>query len=183
MTFGEVLATVIGLLEQSGIPYMVTGSLASSYHGEPRATRDADIVIDPSIDAIEHLVDGLLTAGFCVDRDVALDAATAQSQFNAVGPDAMKVDFIIRRNRPFSIEEFSRRQPADLLDTPGFVASAEDVILAKLEWATATGSDRQLDDVAGILAIAPALDFGYIDRWARALGIERAWRAIRDEAY
>ena len=182
MTFGEVLATVIGLLEQSGIPYMVTGSLASSYHGEPRATRDADIVIDPSIDAIEHLVDGLLTAGFHVDRDVAFEAATAQSQFNAIGPDAMKVDFIIRRNRPFSIEAFSRRQPTDLLDPPGFVASAEDVILAKLEWAAATGSDRQLDDVAGTLAIAPALDFGYIDRWARALGIERAWHAIRDEA-
>lgn len=182
MTFGEVLAAVIGLLEQSRIPYMVTGSLASSYHGEPRATRDADIVIDPSVDALEHLVDGLLTAGFYVDRDAAFDATTARSQFNAIGPDAMKVDFIIRRNRPFSLEEFSRRQPADLLDTPGFVASAEDVILAKLEWATATGSDRQLDDVAGILAIAPGLDFGYIDRWARALGIERAWQAIRDEA-
>ena len=25
-----------------------TGSLASSYHGEPRSTRDIDIVIDPS---------------------------------------------------------------------------------------------------------------------------------------
>ncbi|HLO35051.1 MAG TPA: hypothetical protein VK194_03175 [Candidatus Deferrimicrobium sp.] len=181
MTFGQLLAIVIGLLDRSGIPFMVTGSLASSYHGEPRATRDADIVIDPSTDAIERLVDGLLAAGFYVDRDVARGAVRARSQFNAIGPDSTKVDFLIRRDRPFSVEEFARRRPADLLGTPGFVATAEDVILSKLEWAQASGSDRQLDDVAGILAIATGLDLDYIDRWARVLGVERAWSAVRDD--
>ena len=181
MTFGEVLAVVIGLLEQSGIPYMVTGSLASSYHGEPRSTRDVDIVIDPSGDGLDRLTDGLLEAGFYVDREVAREALTQRSQFNAIGPDASKVDFIVRRERPFSVEEFQRRQPADLLGTPGFVATAEDVILAKLEWAKATGSDRQLDDVAGILAIASGLDLSYVERWAATLGLEDAWRTVRDE--
>lgn len=179
MTFGQVLAVVIGLLERSGIPYMVTGSLASSYHGEPRSTRDADIVIDPSPESIEPLVQGLLAAGFYVDADVAREAMTARSQFNAIGPDAAKVDFIIRRDRPFSVEEFRRRQTADLLGTPGFIASAEDVILAKLEWAKATGSDRQLDDVAGILAVTDELDLAYLERWAVALGVADAWREIR----
>ena len=182
MTFGKLLALVIGLLERSGIPYMVTGSLASSYHGEPRATRDADIVIDPSREALDRLTAGLLEAGFYVDRDVAREAFAGRSQFNAIGPDALKVDFMIRRDRPFSVEEFRRREPADLLGTPGFVATAEDVILAKLEWAKATGSDRQLDDVAGILASASGLDLSYVDRWAAILGVEDAWRAIREEA-
>lgn len=182
MTFGELLASVIGLLERSGIPYMVTGSLASSYHGEPRATRDADIVIDPSREALDGLTAGLLEAGFYVDRDVAREALAGRSQFNAIGPDALKVDFMIRRDRPFSVEEFRRREPADLLGTPGFVATAEDVILAKLEWAKATGSDRQLDDVAGILAIASGLDLSYVDRWAAVLEVEDAWRAFREEA-
>ena len=181
MTFGELLALVIGLLERSGIPYLVTGSLASSYHGEPRATRDADIVIDPSREALDRLTAGLLAAGFHVDQDVARDALAARSQFNAIGPDALKVDFMIRRDRPFSVEEFRRREPADLLGTPGFVATAEDVILAKLEWAKATGSQRQLDDVAGIFAIASGLDLPYIDRWAGVLGIADAWRAVREE--
>jgi hypothetical protein len=62
------------------------------------------------------------------------------------------------------------------------VATAEDVILAKLEWAKATGSERQLDDAAGILAIASGLDLSYIDRWAATLGLEDAWRTVRDEA-
>ena len=182
MTFGELLASVIGLLERSGVPYMVTGSLASSYHGEPRATRDADIVIDPSREALDRLTTGLLEAGFYVDRDVAREAFVGRSQFNAIGPDALKVDFMIRRDRPFSVEEFRRREPADLLGTPGFVATAEDVVLAKLEWAKATGSDRQLDDVAGIVAIAIDLDLPYVDQWAAALGVEDAWLAIREEA-
>lgn len=182
MTFGELLASIVERLEQAGIPYMVTGSLASSYHGEPRATRDVDIVVDPGPEALGRLVDDLHDAGFYVDRDVAFDALAARSQFNAIGPDASKVDFIIRRDRPFSIEEFGRRQRADLLGTPGFVTTAEDLVIAKLEWAAASGSDRQLADVAGILAIAERLDTAYIDRWAGVLGLEDAWRSLRDES-
>lgn len=53
------------------------------------------------------------------------------------------------------------------------------LVIAKLEWAAASGSDRQLDDVAGILAITPDLDLDYIDRWTRALGLDAAWRGVR----
>jgi hypothetical protein len=182
VTFGELLASIIERLDRVGIPYMVTGSLASSYHGEPRATRDVDIVIDPEPDALAKLVDDLQAAAFYVDRDVALHALAGRSQFNAIGPDASKVDFIIRRDRPFSREEFSRRQPADLLGTAGYVTTAEDLVLAKLEWAAASGSDRQLTDVAGILAIAGPLDTAYIDRWAGVLGVDDTWRRLRDES-
>lgn len=182
MTFGELLASIIGCLERARIPYMVTGSLASSYHGEPRATRDVDLVVDPEPEALAKLVDDLQSAGFYVDRDVALDALARRSQFNAIGPDASKVDFIIRRDRPFSREEFERRQPADLLGTAGYVTTAEDLVLAKLEWAAASGSDRQLADVAGILAIAGPLDTAYVDRWAGVLGVDQAWRRLRDES-
>ena len=182
MTFGELLASIFERLERAGIPYMVTGSLASSYHGEPRATRDVDIVIDPEPEALAALVDDLQAAAFYVDRDVALDALAHRSQFNAIGPDASKVDFIIRRDRPFSREEFSRRQPAVLLGTPGYLTTAEDLVLAKLEWAAASGSDRQLSDVAGILAIAGPLDGAYIERWAVVLGVADTWHRLRDES-
>lgn len=52
-------------------------------------------------------------------------------------------------------------------------------MIAKLEWASASGSDRQLDDVAGILAIAPSLDIAYIERWVHALDLEGAWEHVR----
>jgi len=161
---------------------MVTGSLASSYHGEPRATRDIDIVIDSDPDRLAQLVDGLITAGFYVDRDTALAAIETRTQFNAIGPDASKVDFIVRRDRPFSIAEFARRQPANLLGTPGFVTTAEDLVIAKLEWAAVSGSDRQLRDVAGILAVTEILDAAYIERWVAALGVAETWRMVLDDA-
>lgn len=182
MTFADLLAGVISRLDAAGVPYMVTGSLASSYHGEPRATRDIDIVIDPTVDALSSFVDGLVAAGFYVDPAVAREALAQRSQFNAIGPYATKVDFIIRRDRPFSLEEFGRRRPADLLGTPGFVVTAEDLVIAKLEWAEATGSERQIRDVAGIVAIAGDLDEDYIERWTSALGISDAWHRARDVA-
>jgi hypothetical protein len=46
MTLGALLAAIGERLAAAGIPYMVTGSVASSFHGEPRATRDIDIVIE-----------------------------------------------------------------------------------------------------------------------------------------
>jgi hypothetical protein len=182
MTFAGLLADVVGHLDRAGIPHMVTGSLASSYHGEPRATRDLDIVIDPSPTALSRLVEDLAGAGFYVDAGTAQAALRDRSQFNAIGPDVTKVDFIIRKDRPFSIEEFARREPADLLGTSGFVATAEDLVVAKLEWAAASDSDRQRRDVLGMLRVAVDLDEAYIDRWATALGLGQAWRAVRDEA-
>jgi hypothetical protein len=179
VSFADLLALVIPQLERAQIPYMVTGSLASSYHGEPRATLDLDIVIDPSPASLLDLIAALQVEGFYVDEGAAREALERRSQFNAIGPDAEKVDFVIRKERPFSIEEFGRREPADLLGTPGLIVTAEDLVLAKLEWAEASDSDRQRRDVAGILATTDGLDTAYVERWAAELGVEKSWHAIR----
>jgi hypothetical protein len=54
---GELLRRITGILEQAAIPHMVVGSLASSFHGEPRQTRDIDIVIDPTPEALRRFVE------------------------------------------------------------------------------------------------------------------------------
>ena len=179
MTLSELLADAVRRLEDAHIAYMVTGSFASAFHGEPRATRDLDIVIEPGMETLAALVDGLLADGFYVDRDAAFIALGERTQFNAIGPDATKVDFIIRKDRPFSHEEFERRLPADLLGTPAFIASVEDMIIAKLEWSLPFDSERQLRDVVSMLAVSgDSVDRRYIDRWVRALGLEEAWRRV-----
>jgi hypothetical protein len=105
VTLRDLLADVIARLDRAAVPFMVTGSLASSYHGEP----------------------------------------------------------------------------AELLGTSVFIATAEDMVIAKLEWAAASGSDRQLRDVAGILAAAgEAFDSEYVDGWAVALGLSNSTRSVRE---
>ena len=179
MKFARLLADVIGRLDRAGIAYMLTGSLASTYHGEPRATRDLDLVIDPAPDALERLVDGLEADGFHVDREAARTALRDRTQFNAIGEAATKIDFIIRKDRPFSVEEFGRRRRVELLGTSGFIATAEDLIVAKLEWAAQTGSERQRRDIAGMLAVAGnAIDEAYLMRWITALGLTDAWTDV-----
>jgi hypothetical protein len=87
---------------------------------------------------------------------------------------------IIRRDRPFSQQEFARRVSADLsLGRPVSIVTAEDAVLSKLEWARMAGdSERQLADAAGVLAINPSLDRGYIEHWATELGVLDLWRRL-----
>ena len=179
MTLAELLADAVRRLDRAHIPYMITGSVASTFYGEPRATRDLDIVIDPLAETLTALVEGLLADGYYVDRDAAFTALRERTQFNVVGTEASKIDFIVRKERPFSREEFDRRRRADLLGTEAFIASAEDMILAKLEWSLPLDSERQLRDVASMLDVTgDALDRRYIDRWVHALGLEEAWRRV-----
>ena len=42
----EVLTEVAGRLEKTGIPYMITGSIAANFYTVPRMTRDIDIVVE-----------------------------------------------------------------------------------------------------------------------------------------
>jgi len=178
LTFAALLADLVPRLERAKLPYMVTGALASTFYGEPRATRDLDIVIDPDRPGLARLVDELRSGGYYVDGEAALEALTGRRQFNAIADEGLKIDFIIRKDRPFSVEEFGRRVRVHLLGSQAFVATPEDVVIAKLEWAAETDSDRQRRDVAGIVGVADNLDIAYIEQWATRLGVDEAWHAI-----
>jgi hypothetical protein len=181
VNLAALLVATIARLEHAGVPYMITGSVASSYHGEPRATRDLDIVIDPDPGGINRLVAELQADGLYVDAKAALRALDDRTQFNAIdAATGWKVDFLVRKDRPFSREEFGRRTRANLLGTPAWIASPEDTVIAKLEWAVASGSERQLGDVASMLDIGgESLDLAYVSRWVAALGLDAAWRRAR----
>ena len=78
-----------------------------------------------------------------------------------------KIDFIVRKNRPFSKREFDRRKRMNILDVTVYAATPEDVLLAKLEWAKLGESERQIRDASGIIEIQrDKLDVEYVERWA-----------------
>lgn len=177
----EALRTTVDILDRLAIPYMLTGSVATSYHGRPRATHDADVVIDPTPAQLDALVAGLGAAGFHADAETAREALRRRRPFNVIETRyACKIDLIIRKDRPFSHEEFVRRQPVDLaFGRPVTMVTPEDSILSKLEWARQSGdSERQLRDAAGVLELNPSLDRAYIETWAHALGVADLWRRI-----
>lgn len=179
----DLLERVVGILERAGVPFMIAGSFASTAHGAPRATQDLDLVIDPTRSSLEVLLRELPLDAYYVDHDVARDALHDRGMFNAIDlQSGWKIDFVIRKERPFSIEELRRRQPAEMLGVAVFVATAEDTILSKLEWSKlAGGSERQRGDVAGILATNVVLDDSYLEHWIAMLGLQEEWQAVRAE--
>lgn len=172
---------MVSALDQAGIPHMLTGSYAGSFHGAPRATQDIDLVIAPTGEAqLRELARRLPADQFYVPLETAQEALREETMFNVIDlAGGWKVDCIIRKSRPFSRAEFERRQPATVLGIPLSVATLEDLILSKLEWARRGESRRQVEDVAELLRRrAPAVDQVYLQRWIGALGLEREWEEV-----
>jgi hypothetical protein len=179
LTAQDVFRRIVEALQGAGIPYMLTGSFASSYHGTPRSTQDIDIVIAPSLDQVRDLVKLLPESEYYVDEDAAVDAQKRAGQFNVIDfATGWKVDLIVRKARPFSRTEFDRREFVDFRGLNLAIATAEDVVIAKLEWAKVGESQRQVDDAAGILKTrAGLLDLEYLRGWVHSLGLQEQWNA------
>jgi hypothetical protein len=177
MSFIEVLQRVTAALERAGIPYMLTGSFASVFYGSPRSTQDIDLVISATKEQLREFTATLPSGEYYSDLGAALEAHRRESMFNIIDIKTnWKIDMIVRKNRAFSREEFGRRQRVSLQGLPLFVASPEDVILAKLEWSKLAQSQRQIEDAAGILKIRmDLLDRSYLDKWVHELGLTKEW--------
>lgn len=175
-----VLARVLEALAKAEVPCMLTGSVAAAYHGAPQATVDIDLVIAASPAQLQQVVAELLHSGFYVSEDAAPDTQRSGGMFNVIdATSGWKVDLIHRKDRPFSHEEFARRSAAVLDGIPLMVATLEDVLLSKLEWAHMGGSRRWLEDVSTLMRVRRGeLDLAYVERWVRVLGVQTEWRAV-----
>lgn len=182
MTLENLLSRLAPALERAQMAYMVTGSVASSAHGTPRSTRDLDIVIAPTRVQLLDLMRAFPSEDYYADEQQALQALANRSQFNVIDhATGWKVDFIIAEDSEYGRTALTRRKPIQIAGKSVYVAAAEDVLIAKLRWAKLGGSDRQLQDAAGILAIQRGnLDVEYIEPWIREFELERQWQAVRE---
>ncbi len=177
----EFVARLIAKLDAAKIPYMLVGSLASSIHGKPRSTRDVDLVIRPTNEkSLDELIGHFPSEDYYVSDDAAHEAFRLHTQFNVIEMASMwKADLIIPEANAFQDSEFARRIEVPFAGIRLYVASAEDSIIAKLDWARKSESERQLQDVADVVAVrGDALDFAYVEHWVRALGLDALWSKV-----
>ena len=184
MKIEEFLRRICAALELNHVPYMVTGSVASSIHGIPRSTNDLDIVIAPSRDQLFALIQTFKRLGYYAEWRDAERALQKRDQFNIIDfPNAWKVDLIVRKNREFSESEFARREAIDVGEFSFIIARAEDVFIAKLEWMKISPSEQQLHDAAGILIVQHEnLEWPYVQKWVEALDLQEQLEAARRAA-
>jgi hypothetical protein len=172
MTQDEFLLQMAQLVELAGIPFMVVGSHSSAFHGHPRTTNDVDIVVDPTSEQLDHFL-ARLGEDYYVSREAAHEALRNRSMFNIIHRDSgWQVYLIVRKQRPFSVKEFGRRQQQTWHGRSLPIATAEDVILTKLEWDRITPSERQVRDATTVAAVqGDRLDRDYLRKWAKVLGV------------
>jgi hypothetical protein len=168
----DVVAWVTSALEAARVPYMLVGSFASSFHGAPRTTQDADIVVDATLDALLRVVDEL-GDDFYASAAAVREAHQQRRQFNVIHVESgFKVDLILRKHRPFSEAEFERRSGGSLAGREVPFATAEDTVLTKLEWARKADSERQYLDACVVADVqGTVFDWPYVERWASELGV------------
>ena len=174
----QVTLKVVAAFNRLGVPYLIGGSLASAVYGIVRATMDADLVADITSEQVLPLI-GLLEGEFYADENMIQDAIQHGSSFNLIHLETMfKVDVFILKQRAFDVNQMQRRISQTLGDAPderAYFSTAEDIILAKLEWFQAGGetSERQWRDILGVLDIqSDRLDYEYLQNWALKLGMQ-----------
>lgn len=172
-----VTLLVTSALDACGVPYTIGGSLASSFAGEPRASIDADVLVDLQAQHIPAVVAALEHAAFYVDADSMRRAVADRSSVNVIHqPTSIKVDFFVRGSL-LDARQLERRRRVRIRSAPEafvYVHSAEDILLQKLHWYRLGGevSDRQWRDVLSIVRVqGDRLDQSYLQQTAAVLGL------------
>jgi len=179
---------VADALEALSVQYAIGGSFASALHGVMRATMDVDLVANLQQEDVAPFVQALGDA-FYADAEMMRGAIAQHRSFNIIHLDTMfKVDVFVARPRDFDRAQLTRRQLHLLGEEPerwAYVASAEDTILAKLEWYRLGGetSERQWRDALGVIRVqGERLDRTYMRQMAIELGVADLLARALDES-
>lgn len=87
------------------------------------------------------------------------------------------MDCIVRKEAPYRLREFARRQRVVIEGLPAWIVSKEDLIISKLLWAQGSRSDFQLRDVRSL--VKSGCDKVYIEEWTQALGVGNLWQEVQ----
>ncbi len=176
-----VTIQVTRVFERLNIPYLISGSLASTLHGMVRTTQDSDVIAEMHLEHVQPFVEALQNE-FFMDEEMIKEAVQHNLSFNLIHRDTMfKVDVFIPEPRSFHQSQLARAQKLtfSLVDSEvsANFSSAEDTILSKLEWYRMGGeageaSERQWRDILGVLKIRSGeLDLDYLRKWAKELQV------------
>jgi hypothetical protein len=183
MSQEELLAKVAAVLEAAGVPYIVTGSVASALYGEPRFTQDADVVViaPPGLGA--ELAAALPSARYYADARDVEESLRKGLICNLIDLEtARKVDFHPLKPEPFELSFFNRRRKVVYSGVEVWFPSAEEAILSKLVWARVTGDgEKHLYDASRVYRLQyERLDLGYIDEWAAKLHLSDLLERVKE---
>jgi hypothetical protein len=179
--------TVLAALRSLKVRYSVVGSVASSARGIFRATIGTDVVAEITPHQAVQLVK-VLGSEWYADPDQARASILAGRSFNVIHIRTSEKFDIFPASSDFHASELDRATEV-LFQLPdgevqASVSTAEDILLAKLRWYADGGeiSDRQWNDIGGIIATNPDLDLAYLETWAARLRVSHLLARALDQS-
>ncbi len=167
-------------LNRVGIRYVVTGSVAAIFYGEPRLTHDVDLIVFLTAVEAKVLADCFPASEFYLPplEAISLEALREQrGHFNIIHHETgFKADIYLVGRDEMNTWALQSGRPISFEGEPVRVAPPEYVILRKLEYYREGGSEKHLRDIRSIVAgIGGQLDRGLIQKWIHRRGLEAEW--------
>ena len=179
----DLISLFVVPLNTLDIRYMITGAVAAVIYGEPRFTRDLDLVVDLRPGDADRVVSTFSEDAFYVPPLGVVEAEARRplrGQFSVIHLEtALKADCYVAGQDPLHEWAIARRVRYDVGGEGVWVAPIEYVILRKLEWHRDGGASRHLDDVRAMLRISGGgVDQAALDVWLTRLGLENEWSLV-----
>ena len=180
MNEDEATLAVLDALESIGIPYMVVGSLSTNLYGVPRATEDADLVLEAGSSSILQL-GNRLGPQFRLDPQPSFETVTMTIRYilEVVGI-SFKIELFRLSDDAHDQERFRRRRRVRLLGREVSMLTVEDVVVTKVRWASLGRRSKDRDDARAVIAIqSDRIDWDYVNAWCDRLGCRATLDEIR----
>ena len=180
----DLIELFVARLADIGAQYLVTSSIAATLYGEPRATHDIDLVVEPSAAHRGALPTAFPAEAFYVPpSEVVLRESRREGggHFNIIHhASGLKADVYLVGRDELHAWAFRNARRYSIGGLGIRVAPPEYVIVRKLEFYRAGGSPKHLRDVRAMLAVSPELiDLGALEGWVRRRGLEAEWSEVR----
>ncbi len=180
MSEPDLIELFVQPLNQAGIRYLVSGSVAATLYGEPRVTHDIDFVIFPRADDASRLAAIFPPSQFYVPPTAVLlqeVARESRGHFNVVhSGSGLKADFYAAGREDLHAWAFRNARKYAVDETSVSLAPPEYVMIRKLEYYREGHSEKHLRDIRAMLAVSNELiDRAILQDWIARLNLKTEW--------
>lgn len=179
----ELFLLFIRPLNRAGIRYVVSGSVAAIFYGEPRLTHDVDFVVFLNTADIQKLTAAFPATEFYLPPLETILAETAREQhghFNLIHRDTgFKADMYPTGRDELNAWAFRGKRPVEFEGETIMLAPPEYVIVRKLEYYREGHAEKHLRDIQAMLGVSgELLDRAALNEWIQRRGLESEWRLV-----
>jgi hypothetical protein len=183
MPEAELFLLFVRPFNRAGIRYVLSGSVAAIFYGEPRLTNDVDFVAFLNEPDIRRLPEIFPPPDFYLPPLEAIAAEVARDQrgqFNIIHVNtSFKADVYLTGRDEFNAWAFRNKRRIEYEGETMVLAPPEYVIVRKLEFYREGGSDKHLRDIRAMLKISgEKIDRGVIEEWVNRQGMKEEWDEV-----